>query len=570
MKRNLRFLLALSISASVITATAGDLYVKATGTGDGSTWAQATTLDAALAAAQTDDVIHIAAGTYIPTVEITNTNEAITLGEADKTFEISKNITLIGGYPADAETGAVANPSENPTILSGLLTADPELRAYHVVVVSAPATTDKKVVMKGLTIEGGQAFSANQYATTNEINYHRNYGGGMFIGGAIVEMENCTVKENSSTGHSAGIFICSGAIVTMEKCLVSENNGITVAGCNGGGIWVNASTLYLKNSKISDNQTTGVGAGVYTFSTNVSVNFSAGDPAYLYAYNTTFSGNKTGGANAAAGYYGRERTVAQIINCTFYGNVAGGHAGAIQTYGTATDKPVIDIINSTFTGNICGASNNGGGININGANATVNIYNSIISGNKKGEEVNDLTGAATLINKCIITDKVYDETGAEVPSLSFDATTMFGAFQNNGGGLNTCLLTGENNPAISHGMSSADLTTLANTFTPAIPNAIISFDQLGTSRETYSTMGAVVKAVTSGNGSITSKEIRFYVSGNTLFVPSQIGDDINVYSISGQLVRSVKADSEMMRIEQLAKGSIYIVKVANQAFKVIL
>ena len=44
-----------------------DYYVTVKGTGDGSSWAKSTTLSKALAAAVDADVIHVAAGTYVPT-----------------------------------------------------------------------------------------------------------------------------------------------------------------------------------------------------------------------------------------------------------------------------------------------------------------------------------------------------------------------------------------------------------------------------------------------------------------------------------------------------------------------
>ena len=71
------------------------IFVKVDGeaTNDGSSWAQATTLTTALELMEEGDEIHIAAGTYVPSKMLTGGDK-----EGDTTFEINKNVTLIGGY----------------------------------------------------------------------------------------------------------------------------------------------------------------------------------------------------------------------------------------------------------------------------------------------------------------------------------------------------------------------------------------------------------------------------------------------------------------------------------------
>lgn len=81
-------------------ASASDLathyYVKTDGSADkdGLTWETATTLANAIDQAMNGDVIHVAAGSYVPSVPLTGMKTAL-----DNTFEIHSNFSMIGGYP---------------------------------------------------------------------------------------------------------------------------------------------------------------------------------------------------------------------------------------------------------------------------------------------------------------------------------------------------------------------------------------------------------------------------------------------------------------------------------------
>ena len=90
-------------------------YIKADASADakGLTWESATTLDNALKTALPGSVLHLAAGTYKSNIAqkyMSGTDDAaVELPAQDefKSFLIDKNISLIGGYPANAATGAV-------------------------------------------------------------------------------------------------------------------------------------------------------------------------------------------------------------------------------------------------------------------------------------------------------------------------------------------------------------------------------------------------------------------------------------------------------------------------------
>lgn len=164
-------------------APAGErkFYVTGNGSTDNSGlyWDEPTTLEWALGEAVAGEEIHIAAGTYTPTKFLTSTE---TSGDdCNKTFEINKNITLIGGYPVAPEEGAVADPALNKTILSGKLSET--ANAYHVMVISAPLEEGKSVKVKGLYIQDGIAVAKAGPTVNGEACQTRN-GGGLVVQGA--------------------------------------------------------------------------------------------------------------------------------------------------------------------------------------------------------------------------------------------------------------------------------------------------------------------------------------------------------------------------------------------------
>jgi len=446
-------------------------YVKVDGSvnADGLSWGNATTLDNALDIANSGDFVHIAAGTYKPGMAITN---GVSTDEKDFTFEIKTNLTLIGGYSANAQGSEQANPQVNQTILSGNLGAN---KARHVVTVSAIMEADKKVSISGMTIKEGQAGGGGSGSIAIEgTNYSRQHGGGMIIGKANVLIDNCQIIENSTTNHAAGMYITNNAVVTIKNSSISKNTA-TVAASNGGGIWNDGSTIYMYNTTVDGNRVGGIGAGIYALNT--------ARVSYTFMYNVTISNNVVGifgDSRAAAGYYGRERSEGVMVNCTVAGNVAQSNGAGISMYGGSK----LDIISSTVTGNLSATAS---GIHNNGNN-TINIHNSIISGNSSEEQ----TGGTAISKRAstIIGGTAYDEEGGVIVGASFDASTMIGTLANNGGLTKTILLTGTNNPAMQYGMTVLQLQLLA--INDNLEESIITSDQTGKDRSGKTTMGAVV------------------------------------------------------------------------------
>lgn len=465
-----------TISGGGDPGTEPKIYVKTTGVeaNDGSSWAKATTLSKALELMKDGDEVHIAAGTYVPTKMVTGGTE-----EGDKTFEINKNVTLIGGYPANATDGAVANKA-NKTILSG------NKKSFHTVTITAPIVNGKKVILKNLIIKEGLSNGAGS-VSINGVNYPRGYAGGISIAKCVIDVIDCVISDNEATGAAGGVYVQYDAFATFRNSDIVNN----ITGGTGGGI-MNASTTYLIGCNISDN-TSATNAGGIS-------NSNPYGRANVYLYNSTVARNKTGTVswNGGGGIYAQAMSYTQIVNTTFSENSVGS-GGAIRTHGTEGKEAHVDLINSTIYNNT--ALENGGAIQIV-EKSTVSIYNSIITGNKsKGA---DISGTATS-SYVVLGDKVLDKVGNEVAGKTFDHTTMISKLSANG----ACMIKGSS-PAATLGMSAILLQDLAIRFDPAIDNNIISKDQLGKSREGKYVMGSVVpEGIVDGSGDVPGMDPEF-------------------------------------------------------------
>ncbi len=396
-------------------------YVTENGTveADGLSWASATTLDNALAMAEDGDVIHVAAGTYKPqgALDYNGAPEE----EGFKNFLIGKNITLVGGYPQTPSAGAASDPSANKTILDG------DTKAYHTLIVAAPKTSDKKVVINGITVKGGNAANSDAVVTLNGNTLNGAQGGGVALLGTSAELNNVTVSDNKA-GDAGGMFSVASKI-KMTGCTITSNNATT----NGGGARLNPGTdvemdgcfingntaayaggLYLytssgnvlsamiKNTEVKENTATTNWGGAWvrddstthmleaifdncTFSGNTAQQGAAvlNQNADVTYTSCTFS-NNTGTGNGLVNFYAN--SLAVVDKCTLKGNSVIG--GVVYIYPNGSYKPNVTITNTSVSSNTAGGNTGavwarGDGT---GAATTVNIVNSTFSGNTATRE----------------------------------------------------------------------------------------------------------------------------------------------------------------------------------------
>lgn len=447
-------------------------YVKMDGdaAAEGFTWETATTIYAAMEKAADGDKICVAAGSYSPITLIPGGED-----EKDRTFEFHSNFTIEGGYPADATTGAVADPSKNETIFDGLGSA------YHVVVVSA-AKDNTPSVLKNVTITGGRTAAANQttYRQAGENLVDIGLGGGLYVGKANFVMENCKVLANAAC-HAAGCYISPNAEVTFRQCTFQNNS----ADNNGGGVWNAGGTLYMYDSAISQNTCGQQAAGYYSIDSGGTITVSR-------IYNCTFTENdntqkaekRSGGA-----LYIRAGSDAVFVNCTFTGNKAGW-GGVISGHGTGQEAAKLSntvFFNCTMTGNH--ANSGGGALFAYNVGAQITAYNCIISGNTssgiaaEAGVTDGIDANRVLVKNSILGSSLVDATGGTVGGWGF-STSMLGEFGYYENGLTKCfpLVVSADNPAVDQGLSNADLTELAGGFSPAVDTELLLKDQNGTPR----------------------------------------------------------------------------------------
>ena len=289
-------------------------YIKADASSDakGLTWETATTLDNALQTALPGSVLHLAAGTYKPTVA-----QKYKIGDGDaatdapaqdefKSFLVDKNISIIGGYPANAATGAVADASANKTILDG------DGKAYHTLVVGAAKVAGEKVVLEGFTVTGGNT-SADAVGSLpcNGVNLAGQNGGGVVLINSAVDMKNVTVTGNKAESF-AGLY-CTGCDINMTGCAIDNNNAIT----NVGGAYFTTDTkLVMDGCSISSNTAGGLAGGL-------ELHVPAEEAMEVEFKNTHIDNNAATG-NAGGAYItdgsGENLMKVSFTNCSFNGN----------------------------------------------------------------------------------------------------------------------------------------------------------------------------------------------------------------------------------------------------------
>ncbi len=447
-------------------------YVKTDGNAEASgfSWEEATTLPTAMDLVGDGDVICLAAGTYTPVALLTGGTD-----EKEKTFEIHSNFTLEGGYPADAVTGAVADPAANVTTLSGNLGGG--ISAWHVVTVTAVPYGDASAVLKNLNITGGEGYETSEEILRSVGNsiIDAGKGGGLFIGRSNTKVINCTISGNSSC-HAGGVLVYIGANAEFENCRITGNT----AENNGGGIWNQGATVYMNNCTIDRNIAGQQAAGYYSID-------SDGAPSVSRIYNTSISYNdntlynakRSGGAT-----YIRAGSDAVFVNCTFTGNKAG-YGGVVSGHGTGAWPSKSTFISCTMTGN--SAADGGGALFAYNDYADVRAYNCIVSGNTGPASSTD-AGVLDGVNPShvqvfgsILGSSLLNDEGGTVAGWTFSASGMLGSYDYyHGASTQTFPLTeSDDNPAINQGMSYEELSSIASGFSPAVDSEILKTDQNG-------------------------------------------------------------------------------------------
>lgn len=449
-------------------------FIKPGATGKGTSWEDATDLGEALKACVTADKLYLAAGTYTPTQYAGGSSDA------NKTFLLTQNVRIYGGYPENPKAGDVADPAVNKTILSG-----DEKSTSHVFVIAAPKDEDYSIQINGITVRGGCNTSTS--AGTNKLNgeyFYTGYGAGVYVLGSKVKFTNCFIKDNKSAKFACGMFSTNNSYVEMEHCEITDN---MVENGNAAGIH-NAGTMILRNCGIRRNgcKTSSLVGGFYNYDLDKKLN-----TAKAYLYSCEFE-NNSGSTNwkRVSNFYGRENSFSVIVNTTFYGTDAGN--APIAIYGEGVTDTEAYIISCTVAGNKSSSPDVCSGIAQ--VSSKVKVYNSIVSGNKGGHDgiwavkssMNEIIDQRTeTVSYSINAEKVFGDDDV-MSGLLFDPEKMLGKASNG-----VVPLIGSGNPALTNGMTADQLKSIKSGREPEIDETEVVKDQKGNPR-TGKVMGAYV------------------------------------------------------------------------------
>lgn len=281
-------------------------YVKptATGTGDGSSWDNASgdlqkMIDelADNNVSQQAGEVWVAAGTYKPQSQL------ISGMNYSASFRMRDGISVYGGFAGwetskqERAKGTMPWDFTNVTVLEAAYyesklawtnskwTVGSDSR--HVVwfaPMSGESEFTRVTTLDGVTVQGGYA-----QGNTGLDDFKTDCGGGVYMDGANAYLSNCIVRENYATGNGGGVYLKNGRVQTS---LIYNNN----ADADGGAVYVENRGLVYR-SMLTNNSALN-GAGVYLYNGAEAGSDDPDHPEYLILSTCVVSNNTVRGNGA--------------------------------------------------------------------------------------------------------------------------------------------------------------------------------------------------------------------------------------------------------------------------------
>ncbi len=376
---------------TIETGFSDRFYVKADGTGDGSSWTDAAGyagLIDRLKATNSALKVYMAGGNY-------QTGSVASIG----TGNTSADVKIYGGYPSTVMGNAISGRDyvANPVVLD----ADGKDR---ILVIQRGSWMIDGVTFKNafrtvndtgsaLMIEGNASSSFKVRNCTFDSNQNTGTAGGgaVRVSNATVEMTNCKFTGNTASQFGSAIFVGGTGVLDMSSCSFSNNEVTTY----DGTIYVDANATLNMDHCLFYQNTAKRRAGAVSAKGKVN------------AVNCDFDSNTAGQDGGAI--WMRNGGVLKANLCTFRSNVANGTANATgggAIYVSETSKVYL---------NRCFMANNGDQYNAhhiyaNSTDSYVGINNSVIRGpwgvTREQGSLLQIKGSNVIVNTTI-----YCQTG---------------------------------------------------------------------------------------------------------------------------------------------------------------
>ena len=278
---------------------------RALGRADGSSWAHATTLSAALNASSRGGEIWMARGTYSPGTT------------RNATYELPSNVVIYGGFAGTETRLSQRNLSlvatTNRTLIDGSLGEESD---------------DTDNIRRLVELGENKVATLDGLAIANA--YNDNSGGegaAIFAGeGTNLTLRNCRLENNVLSNEGTGGAIFSSGTLNIITTIFSNNRNISSSVGQGGAVFAVNGIVRLLNSVFISNTSTGNGGAVYVANASLSM------------VNTVCRGNSATSGGNGGGVYVSGADTLLVANSIFFNNTAAGDGNHLEIAGPPSSR----------------------------------------------------------------------------------------------------------------------------------------------------------------------------------------------------------------------------------------